>query len=183
MSLMMIVGVAAVAGVGSFALWSDSDSSEGNSVVAGSLDLVLADTKVSVSNTFPGDSGVLNSGTVENDGSINGTVSLSASTPISSENNIITPELPGDETSEDGELCKNLTIDILYGDSTTPIFTGTPADLESGSPIELGDLAIGATENYTISYSVPSTTGNEIMTDGCEFDVVFTLEQDQGNEI
>jgi predicted ribosomally synthesized peptide with SipW-like signal peptide len=179
MSFMTIAAVAAVAGVGSFALWSDSESSENNYIAAGSLDLLVDESnwngsaKVMVDNAYPGATGSAQ-GTVTNNGTIDGNLTFSITSVTDYENDLIEPEQEdGDTTSgtTEGELCDEITVEITYDGNS--VYTGPLTGLNEN----LGLLAAGETNNYAVSYTVDSNANNTIMTDECEFDMELVLAQ------
>lgn len=181
-SLLAIVSVAAVVGVGSYALWSDTETSNDNIIAAaGSLDLLIdgedwdGTAEIVVDDTFPGDTGSV-SGTVENAGTIDGrTLEFTVSGVADIENDLIDPEAEAnDGSSVTGELCAYVDVQIDYAGST--VYGPGPIS-NVGTQTLAGGLAAGEWHSYTISYEVDSEAGNDIMTDICQFDMQFILTQ------
>jgi len=180
---MTIAAVAVVAGVGSFALWSDSEVAQGNQIVAGKLDLLLSKTQTSINNVYPGATGTVASGTLKNNGSINGnlTMKVPASSIQGSENGLAEPE-QGDD-AENGELCPfiQLSVKVTRGEDTTTYTT--PNFLTNTDGINLDKLVAGETIGYEVMYEVSKDAQNNIMTDKCRFDIDFMLSQVAGTEL
>lgn len=195
-SLVIVAAVAVVAGLGSYALWSDNESSDGNSIAAGSLDLQVGGADltgvpvVTVVNAYPGmadttafDSFINNAGSI----AIATGVDFSVSTVADVENGILDPEAEaGDVTDPAGELCGQLQVRVLADmnddgdllDAGDVVYNwGTLTALEA-----LGSVSLGALDAVTglipdrllkIEYRVPGTADNTIMTDSCTFDMDF----------
>jgi len=95
--MVVIGGAAAAAGAGTFAAFTDTESSNDNSVSAGTLDLTVdgGDTPVtvlSVSDAVPGETGSGDAITLANDGSVDGTLDVSVAAIESNENGTNDPE-------------------------------------------------------------------------------------------
>jgi len=94
------IGVASAgAGAGTFALFSDTETSSGNSVQAGTLDLTDGDggsvsTTISDSDLVPGSTGTL-SFQIENEGSVSGSVDFGI------QNVSVTPQTTGETDPDD----------------------------------------------------------------------------------
>ncbi|WP_235728451.1 TasA family protein, partial [Halosimplex carlsbadense] len=89
--IVTIGGAAAAAGAGTFAAFSDTESSNDNSVSAGTLDLTVDGgstpvTVLSVSDAVPNGSGSGDAITLANDGSVDGTLDISVAAIDSNEN-------------------------------------------------------------------------------------------------
>jgi predicted ribosomally synthesized peptide with SipW-like signal peptide len=182
MSLVAIVAVAAVAGVSSYALWSDTESADGNYIEAGSLDLKVdgndldGSAAIEVSGVAPGVSDSM-TGEVENVGTIDGTLYLSFDNVSSDENVLIEPEAEDNDTTEtEGELCDELIVEVYYDGSLYG--AGTLQELADLSPHDLGTLAPFTPTTYGLSAEVDPNADNTIMTDKCMFDIVAELSQE-----
>jgi len=98
-----VVGVASAgAGAGTLALFSDEETSGGNSVQAGTLDLTLdggneAVTLIDTADVKPGDNGDGRT-TLTNDGSVDGYVDLSVTSVYDPENGVGEAEMSADST-------------------------------------------------------------------------------------
>ena len=188
-SLLMIGVVAAMAGAGTFAYFTDKETSTGNVFTAGTLDLWLEmqnplKTHFDIENIQPSyaeecDINLTNSGTC------NGTLSLWIETLVDYENGRTEPEKQVDPTggnpgAGNGELSKNLY--VVVKDSTGEYYNDTLYNLsvehyDMASQIELGELDGGETRFITVGYYVPSTVGNIIQSDSSKFDIVVDLLQ------
>lgn len=139
------VGVASAgAGAGTFALFSDTESSTGNSVQAGTLDLTLGNggsATLSASNVAPGDSGsdVLQ---VNNDGNIDGSLDVNVSN-VSPSDADPEPEQTLDNTREftinygfdNGSPQNQVSLQSEFGDVAT-----VEIDLSSNPVVITADL-------------------------------------------
>jgi spore coat-associated protein N len=173
----------ALVGGGVYAYFNDTENSSGNQFSAGSLDLVLGGTgsaSMSFANVAPGSVGVATMN-VANQGTIGGTVTMTAANMTDDEGATWEPETntvaPGDLSAKvDIVVFVDINHDGAYnaGDSTR--WTGKLSAL----PIALvscGSLAGSASMDIGIYYSVDPLVGNDIMGDIVTFDLVFTLTQ------
>jgi predicted ribosomally synthesized peptide with SipW-like signal peptide len=174
---MMVIGlVAALAGAGLYAYFSDTETSSGNTFTAGTLDLKVDgkdDPEVpvyfEVSDVKPGDSGSKNI-VLSNVGSIDGVAYLTFTNVVDSPGTTPEPE----PTPDYGELSENLYIGVIVGGET--IAEGCLSELTEA--IELGTIGAEGSLTVTISWSIDGeTVGNEIMGDIVTFDMLFSLEQ------
>ncbi|AKB29845.1 hypothetical protein MSSIT_3126 [Methanosarcina siciliae T4/M] len=172
LSVLIIGTVAVVAGAGTWAAFSDTETSNNNTFTAGTLDLTLGQLVtggVNLANIYPGANGTM-AWDVENVGSINGTLSLAFDvyTPIEGTPSTITPA--GNSTINEA-----IHVEVLAG--TTSLYSGSLAGLET-STIPTTALAtnVGPT-TITINWDVPIATDNGIQGDETGFDLTFTLDQ------
>jgi len=186
-----------IVGGGTYAYFSDTESSTNNTLTAGTLDLNInggdaAVTTFSVSDVAPGDSGSDNS-TLANVGSLEGELDISTSAVTN------TPGAGGTEyEGGSGELGANaelaMYIDVdqssdwssgdigLKSDNTT---YDHPTALEYAVIDNYASKSWDATENMTASASdyfimlwqVPIGAVNDIQGDSASIDVTFVLEQ------
>ena len=184
-SVLAICLVAGVAGIGTWAYFSDIETSPGNFFEAGTLDLVVNDenpltsTLIEIENVAPGDAGVV---TVvgENIGSIDGTAFIHLRMTCNEDNGIWEPEdmvdgvLDGSDGTAKGDLPSNLHVTITAGG--TVIADGLFKDIRCHK-LPLGDLPAGASMEVTISWEIPGWVGNIIQSDRLCFDIDFILEQ------
>ncbi|ASJ05621.1 TasA family protein [Thermococcus barossii] len=167
-------------GAGTWAYFDDTETSNGNYIAAGTLDLVVAGENPLSSNVeysdyvYPGwsDSTYF---PVENAGTIDGKLYLDVSYTDSPGE---TPE--PEPTPDNGELSQYLYVKIYYSDDTTfdageIVWEGYVS--EWSGEIELGDLPAGATKYIKVEASIDGSVGNEIQGDSLTVDVTFTLEQ------
>ncbi len=191
---LLVIGVI---GAGTYAYFSDTESSTDNILTAGTLDLNInagniAVTTLSVSNVAPGDFGSDNS-TLKNVGSLEGELDISTSAVTN------TPGAGGTEyEGGSGELGANaeiaMYIDVdqssdwsagdvgLKSDNTTYSF-GTP--LNYAVVDNYGSKSWNASENMTataeddflVLWQVPIGAGNDIQGDSVSVNITFVLEQ------
>ena len=177
MATMGLALVAALIGMGVYAKWSDTETSQDNYFQAGSLDLKvngMDDPYVPVlingENVVPGQDGTIVV-KLANEGTLDGTAYLHFMNLECDENKVIEPEVPGeDENPSVVELCGNVYIQINDGDPVTL------TDLIC-QKVGLGSLAGGESMYVTISWEIDEDAGVGIMTDSCSFDIEFGLEQ------
>jgi predicted ribosomally synthesized peptide with SipW-like signal peptide len=193
-SLLMIGVVAAMAGAGTFAYFTDTETSVDNTFTAGTLDLQIWDGvgnwvddpdvptvnnlwNDKVNNVKPGDSDALII-PIKNAGTIDGYADIHI---------MNVTNYPGDtpepETLPDlGELGSAIVVKIEYdsnGDGVADevLATGTLDDLECNNYVATTSLTAGSTANWILTISIDSTVGNEIMGDVVTCDVEFSLDQ------
>lgn len=189
LSLMMVGVVAAAAGAGTFAYFSDTESSNGNTMTAGTLDLNIeggdsAVTTLSVSDVGPGDSGTASS-SISNTGSIDGYVDVEVGSVNNTEG--ANPESETD-TSGDGEMGGIATATIYVDDDGNLSTTGDQTQVASGTlnSIQSQDyevdhsLTAGGSSNLVIDWDVPTSMGNEAQGDAASFDATAKLDQTAG---
>jgi predicted ribosomally synthesized peptide with SipW-like signal peptide len=184
-------------GGGTYAYFSDTESSTNNSLTAGTLDLNIdggdiAVTTFSVSDVAPGDSGSDNS-TLANTGSLSGELDISTSAVTN------TPGAGGGEyEGGSGELGASaqiaMFIDVdqdstwssgdigLKSDNTTydhptALDYDTIDNFDSKSWDAAETMAASASDYFTIFWQVPTGADNTIQGDSTSFDVTFVLEQ------
>jgi predicted ribosomally synthesized peptide with SipW-like signal peptide len=174
LSVLIIGVVATVAGAGTWAAFSDSETSTGNTFTAGTLDLKLngADgiSGFNIGNVAPKDQGTAGTITIKNAGTISGDLIVSSANIVENENDMNDAEQAVDSTPN-GDLGSAITISIF--DGTNLLYGGSVAGLIDAN---LGTLAGSGEKTLTINYEV-SDAGNEIQSDVLTFDLVFTLNQ------
>ena len=194
MSILMIGVVAMAAGAGTFAYFSDTETSTGNTFTAGTLDLKVnsGDSNVvmfNVNDVKPGDSGSAEIN-LSNAGSLDGYLDINFSNVVDNDPTLTDPEDEVDDTQGDGqgELADNLDI-LAYidenGNSTYD--AGTDALVYDGKAINIAgeqlsnySLTSGASKTFRIEWSVDSGVGNVIQDDEAGFDIEFELAQTTG---
>ena len=126
----------------------------------------------------PGDSGVATM-TLENDGSIDGTLTVDLTSLSDSAGTTPEPE----PTPDNGELSANIDT-VLWVDTNndgvkdageTELYNGK-LNAEVGA-YSIGSLAASGTTYVSLSYSIDSSVGNEIQGDSCTFTIEFNLTQ------
>ena len=184
-------------GGSTWAYFNDTESSESNSLVAGTMDLDIdggdtAVTTFSVSSAAPGDTGS-GSSTLANSGSIAGELDITFSA-------ITNTGGSGGSEHEDGvgdlggEADMAVFIDVdssgtwtsgdvgLKSDGTTynhpdALEYETIDSYESDSFDAIVTLSASASDDFVVMWRIPTTAGNDIQGDSISFDVTFTLEQ------
>lgn len=203
---LMAVMVMTLVGVGTWAYFSDTETSADNTWTAGTLNLVnvISGTAVgtdviiteqadglndkvefgTVTPIVPGDSGTI-TWTLTNTGSTNGSLSLVAATTFTEGAAPNEPELTADPDSSQG-LDDELMVWVsstggssadVYGNTSTYLpMSGLAASLNSSEVAITMDAS--AVIVYVLHWDVPGeTTGNEIQGDTAELDIIFTLTQ------
>lgn len=199
-SLLAVVLIAGMVGVGSWAYFRDIETSPGNVFQAGTLDLEVTvddeplDVVFTVSSeddwVAPCDEGdaTIN---LENIGSVGGMAYIQLLAELNDENTaweleIEAGDVPGDPAdSFDGELAQNLDIVItadlepVEGDGIfeTSVAEGKLAELWAADPFEIAVLGGHSDFNIKIAWSVDCEVGNIIMSDIAQFTMRFSLEQ------
>ncbi len=188
-SVFAIAAVATVAGIGSWALWSDEDTSNNNVITAGSMDLQysvdgeeytseLANAIVTVENAYPGkkegdDIWVRNKGVVP------GRFTISLDNIVDYENGIAEPERDAGDTTASGELSGQLQVRFTFDVDGSPIVSSWKT-VTNGVTWNFGNNAIldsdEAVKVYA-EYRVNSGADNTIMTDKVRFSIKPKLDQ------
>lgn len=190
MSLLLIGLAAALIGAGSFAYFSDTETSTGNTFTAGSLDLEVMDGNgmwINGSNVDLGWSAVANNMKpgdeeyieipVRNIGTVSGlpdfTFDITANSPGTN------PEPEG--TPDNADLADAIWVEYLclHGDgSSCFLYIGPLSGMDGMTIPAHQSLAPGQEERWALYMSLPAGVGNEIMGDYVDFDIVFGLTQD-----
>jgi spore coat-associated protein N len=191
---LLIIGIV---GGGTYAYFSDTESSTGNTLSAATLDLKInggdaAITTFDVSNVAPGDSGSANS-TLRNAGSITGELDVATSAITN------TPYAGGGEFQDGtGDLGANaeiaMYIDIDMSGGPTAGDVGLKSDGTTYDPSvaldydvidnydtenwdAVANMATAVSYGYRVEWRVDTSIGNAIQGDSVSFDVDFVLEQ------
>ena len=199
-AVLLLTGVVAR---GTYALFSDTESSTGNTFTTGTLDLVSVisgtatacsvavteqgdglNDKVEFGSTDPiepGSSGTV-TWTLTNAGTVGGTLTMAAVTTFDEGGTPSEPEQAA-ETALGGVrglgdmlevwVTRNGTDDILGTSSTYVAMNGLAAALNAESQ----SLINGTPLVYVLHWQVPTSVGNEIQGDSAELDITFTLTQ------
>ncbi len=189
--------VMGMVGASSWAYFSDTESSTGNSLTAGTLDLNVdggdsAVTTFSASAVAPGDSGS-GSTTLANAGTMSGELDVAFSAITNTGGN--SGEF-GDGSGDLGdvaEIAAFLDIDQsgdwssgdigLKSDGTTYAHPTALeySDIDSYGSVSfdavVASMAASAADDFVVLWRVPTSAGNNIQGDSVSFDVTFTLEQ------
>lgn len=198
---LLTVGVgSAAAGAGTFALFSDEETSSGNTVQAGTLDLTGEDGgsftfSVGGNGLAPGDDAGSATATLENNGNVDALLDIDISLSENDTSGDPTEtDLAATETAEAFEVAE-----LTYGQSdlTSSQVTGTtdPANLASvdsdvtasSSYTSLADLAAAditdladptSGTDFVIELVFREEAGNGFQADGVDAEFTFTLNQD-----
>lgn len=172
LALVLVVGLA---GAGTFAYFSDTETSIGNSFTAGTLDLEVggqnpnSSPDFTLENVKPGDSGTVTYD-LTNVGSIAGFLDLSG---------ISVSDGPGatteaEPTPDSGELSACVQVVVTLGGTT--VYSGPLSSILEAYDLDVS-LAAGGSTTLTIEWSVGESVGNEIQGDVAT--VGLTIELDQ----
>lgn len=187
-SLAIMVAVVAIAGGGTYALLSDKKAV--TNVTMGAMPFefdatfseddktvnVISLVNQSLGDVAPGD-GDKATLRVTNKSDYNGNFSLKIDVKSNLENSLDPRETAASDAGKpEGELCKSVRLRVL--DGTSPL-TGWYT-LENFGTRQLGIVAYDNHKDYTVEYDVPTTVGNEILTDTCGFDAELVLTQIAG---
>jgi len=186
----LMIGVVTMAvGMGTYAYFSDTETSADNTFTAGTLDLTvnnenpLTSKLFDFSNVKPGDNGSITVN-VCNNGTIDGGLVMCIKNLTNYENGCTEPEGLIDTTCDNpgpgqGELGANLVVNITW--DGCPTHTETLDSWSSGSWHCIDGIDVDAgTCRYlcTIDWEVPSDVDNIIQSDSVEFDLEFVLKQE-----
>ncbi len=149
------------------------------------LETVGSSAILDYDNLSPGESG---SGSVvfRNAGDQSGRLSIANVTAQDHENGIVGPEAGVDSTPNDGELSEHVmvVVRVEYDNGTVQHLYDTDQGARSlaslaneSAPAEAGILDAGEEATVVFEWSVPSSTGNVIQSDGVTFGVDFRLTQ------
>lgn len=200
-SLSLVVAVAAVAGGATYALWSDKATISANVVKAGSFDLqvdsnldpsvqdwtdsFVAPTQAlaAFSNVAPGfeKEQVID---IKNVGTVDGTPTIRLEVTSNDENSITSAETALGDTNASGELPQNMRVAVYFKknadafgaaaqDWTLAQYAANPSQLSLGGVV----LPAGEIGQVKLVVSVPSSAGNDIMTDSATMNIIIGLDQ------
>jgi hypothetical protein len=137
-----------------------------------------------VSDVAPGNDGQ-NAIRFENSGDAAGKLLVNDTTVVDHENALLDPEEAGGDDATTGELSGALRVrlSVTYADGTTEYLFGTSSgfvtldSLDGANRTSAETLAAGEQATVTFEWWLPASAGNEIQSDGVEFDVDFVLRQ------
>jgi predicted ribosomally synthesized peptide with SipW-like signal peptide len=197
--------VMGLVGGGTWAYFSDTESSTGNTLSAGTLDLNIngansAVTMFTVSNLYPGDSDSAYA-TLSNAGNLAGELDITLSSITNTESTGSTEYEQDSVNGSSGELGAYLEIAIYIDvnendsyddgsdiglDSDGNIYTSGSLDYDvinaydsaDYDDIYTGTMANGVSDKFYIAYNLPtSVSDNNCQGDEVGFSVTFTLQQ------
>ena len=190
--------VITLVGAGTWAYFSDTESSANNSLTAGTLDLNVdggdtAVTTFSVTGKAPGDSGN-GSTTLASAGNLSGELDIAFSTITNtggsggefgdSVGNLgavaqiaVYIDVDQSGTFNSGDIELNTTGANAYSPSNSTLDYATIDSYASVSYDAVETMAASASDDLIILWQIPTSAGNNIQGDSVSFDVTFTLEQ------
>jgi len=195
-SILVIGVVTAMMAVGTISIYTDTETSTGNTFTAGTLDLQIWDSGNNawvddsnvptvndlwnnmVNNLKPGDSGTIII-PVKNAGTIDGYADIHIKNVINSPGVTTEPE----PTPDNGELGSAILVNISYdsdgdGSADETLVSGETLDnLECITYTATTTLTGGSTAKWIIDLWLPGSVGNEIQGDSVTCDVEFSLDQ------
>jgi predicted ribosomally synthesized peptide with SipW-like signal peptide len=194
--------IIAIVGVGTFAYFTDTAASTGNTWTAGTLVLSEVTTGSAVSNSYvvtpgggingsvqfgltdpvkPGSSGTI-TWTLNNTGNVPGTLTLVAvnnfiENPTPTASQLVAWTALGSHVG----LGQDLMVWVTRGGTDILGTTGTYVAM-SGLQTALNNqvdktITIGTPMVYVLNWQVPTTAGNEIQGDSANLNITFTLNQ------
>ncbi|WP_153952195.1 TasA family protein [Halosegnis longus] len=185
------IGVASAgAGAGTFALFSDTEESTGNSVTAGTLNLTAdgndgsETTTLSVTGAAPGDTGIATT-TLRNAGNISGFLNVDIDSVSSAENGLVEPERQAGDSStggSSGELADYLSLELDIGGN---MFTsGLVSGMENVQFNPNEPISGSSVKDFNIQWEIDEAAGNVIQTDSVSVDFTLELLQEaQGKDV
>jgi len=188
--IVAVGAAAAAAGAGTFAYFSDTETSDNNTITAGTLDLSSPSSGVfTMSGIAPGDS-VPSSGTttIQADyGSDNTVDPIEVDLDISIGEPSSEPTEPGNSTEQDAsafaqQLNVNTVNLTVNGNSQTDLTSSqsvTTVDDLGGLSIDnaYGDVTPGDSVGLELAVTFDSEAGNDYQADGVTISTTFTAEQ------
>jgi len=203
MSILMIGVVAMAAGAGTFAYFSDTETSTENTFTAGTLDLTLSNDGTTytdgvtatwtASNMKPGDTGV-DTLYIKNAGSISGYIDLSGigvtdaegANPESETTGVMSDDLKiqlwidtdGDEVV-DVDGAGNLLEESVYPAAAIGAPDPGMATIDGiASSYDLDEpISAGSVINLTMKWELPTGTGNDVQGDSVTLEMTVELDQ------
>jgi len=188
-SMIVLALSAAAVGVGTYALYTDSETSADNTFTAGSLDLQVWDGTAfvddpnvpainaafddQVNNLKPGDSGSITI-PVKNAGTVGGTARLDLTGLVEAAGDD-SPDIEDTLLNGTADLAAAVDVDIKF--DGVSVKTGTLQSIAAEPVFDGGTLGAGVEKAWTIDLSIDSSVGNEVMDDTASCDVVFGLNQ------
>ncbi len=197
-----VIMLMALVGGGTYAYFSDTETSTGNTFTAGTLNLTVDandgsnTVKFTVTNANPGQSG-MGTWTLVNAGNLAGYIDLASISVTSAENyNAATNEAEASDDADTsnatgvGELAANLDVVLFIDDgagagtANNGIKDGTEATIYTGKLNAIAalynqdlPLAAAGTTYISMTWSVASGVNNTIMGDSATLNMTFNLGQ------
>jgi len=187
--ILTIGGASAATGAGTMSYFSDTEPSTGNSISAGTLDLTLDGGQTTVqflseTSIAPGDSGRATIA-IANAGSLPGYIDVEVASLTSYENGLSGNENSvdgsgGDPGAGNGELQDYLEVHAEFqnGPALWSGFDTVENRLGTGTPYDRDyQLAAGASDTFVVDWQLPPSVGDDAQSDGIEFALTFSLDQ------
>lgn len=181
--LSLIAAVAAIAGGATYAYFSDVETSTGNTITAGTLDLSADGNNGTqpVKFTLGVNDGVVPGGhgtikyALKNEGDVPGYIDVHEVTVVNTEG--LNPE-PETNTTGAGELGSHVNVVVTVGGS--PIYSGTLDGFVANDGNKSIPLAAGGTADAEIAWSWPDggASDNDAMGDVATVGMTFELGQE-----
>lgn len=180
------VGVAsASAGAGTMAYFSDTETSSGNTVEAGTLELSFGNGgSFDMSSTLVPGQSVVGSVTLVNNGTITGSVDVSANY-TENDASANAPDMTADEVAQvlnvltldyDGVSQLGQVVDV-DGDGNKTVYELANSDVESGGDDVVNLADPGGGKTFTVEIELDSSVGNDYQYDGVDITFTFDLNQ------
>ena len=181
-SLLIIGTVATIACANTFAFFSDTIESTGNTITTGTLYLSFdpATSLMTITEASPGSSGTLYQ-TVTNSGTIPGKLKIDFDTIRES----VATEVPSTVTGTDTLLDSvEVNIKLVKASDNTLVrqlvgSDSNPVSIASCSGLTVSDIAVDANTEYklVVDYNIPLETDGGIQGKKLTFGVTYTLSQ------
>jgi spore coat-associated protein N len=181
-AFMLLIGMA---GIGTWAYFSDVETSTGNTMAAGTLDLKTDDVDgvtgtITLANMKPGDSTSGNI-TLKNSGSVDGATLDIVFSYGESDGSPNVVDMDADDTAA---MIEVTTLDydsssLLGGisDGNDNFYTDIE-DLKNATTLtDLSGITASATKDFDIAVQLRTETGNDFQADGINITMTFTLNQ------
>jgi predicted ribosomally synthesized peptide with SipW-like signal peptide len=193
LSLSVIAAVAAIAIGGTVAYLTDTETSQGNTFIAGTLNLKVGDddptsVKIELPDMKPGDAGNAANWLVKNTGSIAGKLTIAVGAITNNENECKEPE--GDNTCNptEGELGANLKVAFWMDVDKSGNWSSGDYYLKSdGSKVSYNNESALPSAAYDILNNYGGKTWTNVQTnitgEAGNFRVEYNLPGDTGNII
>ena len=191
---------------GTWAYFTDTEASTGNTLTAGTLDLTVdnADdldvtTKVTLTGMAPCEWKEIGPINLTNVGTIDGIADLHFTNVVDSEDGVDTngiyvgssePELVADSTGDIYDISTQIWVDVWYDANKDGVAEEDEVIYEDGvitlaelNDFDLGPLDAGTSADLYLSFHMKEDAGNEYQGDYTTFDIEFTLHQYNDNSV
>lgn len=201
-SLLMITIATSLVATGTFAYFSDTEVSTGNTFTAGTFDLTVdgandpdVTTKVTLEDMAPGDWEVIGPIELKNVGTIDGIADLHFKNVVDTEDGMDSETYVGSSDSEFTEdpsgavydMSNKIWVDVWFDedqdgveDDGELIYANGEITLNELEDVDfdIGNLPAGETADLYLSFHLDSSTDNTYQGDYTTFDIEFTMHQD-----